>query len=483
MKSKNIQLIVLAIIFCLTGTLIITDTFLVTKSDYKIYPVDYVFMVVINILFWYSFAYLFNYAINYFIWGKIFKITVGKINLEWIKEIVSSLIYTVATAILIKNIFWIQLNLFWFIVYLLLFLVIIALRPKLLSVFPKEAFARVKPFNVGDWISIKNRDGNVLLLGKVQNISRGFVLMKNENNNLVFIPMSFFANSIIENYTSDNDYSKFSTKICIDHSVPVERVKRILLSALEQIFQEYKITDAPEPQVLINDVNENGIVYELIYWIKQWTEVNPKEFNDVILNTSLKNLYYAGIYPAYRKSDIYIGNYQYKYYNVNSVEDRKKILKNIDLFSLLKEDELNSIATNVYIRTFRKNDVIIEEGKEGDSMFILVEGLLNVFVKNNEGLDVYVGNISAGDFFGEMSLFTGEPRSATIRARTDCLIFEIDKEIISPIIHNRNQLVEEFGRVIAERQAINIDRIAASQIHEKSLIREIVDRIKRFFNL
>ncbi len=482
MTNKKNQLVIF-IILCLSGLMLFTDVFYVSKHDYKNYPIDYTFLIAVNIIFWYSSAYLFNFLIGYFIWDKIFKISIGRIKLEWIKEIAASLIYTAATAIVLKNVFWIELNLFWIIVLILLFLIIVAVRPELLSSFPKEVFARIKPFNVDDWISIKNRDGNILLLGKVQNISRGFVLMKNENNNLVFVPMNFFANAIIENYTSDNDYSKFSTKICIDHHIPVQRAKRILLAALEEIFQEHKIQDAPEPKVLISDVNNTGVVYELIYWIKQWTEVNPKEFNDVILNTALRNLNRAGIYPAYPKRDIFIGNVQNKYYDFNLLEDRKKILRNIDLFSFLNDNELDILVSNVQVKVYNKDDIIIREGDKGDSMFMLVEGLLNVFVRNQDGFDVFVGNITAGDFFGEMSLFTGEARSATVKARTNCLIFEIDKEIISPIIHKRTNLVEEFGAVIAERQAINIDKISESQFHQKSILKELVQKIKSFFNL
>lgn len=483
MNSKKIQLVVVAIIFCLTGFLLITKAFYVTQSDYKNYPTDYVFLIAINILFWYASAYLLNKFIDYFLWDKVFRISVGKINKEWIKEFFSSLIYTLATALILKSVFWVKLNIFWILVYVLLFLVLIAVRPKILSLFSKETFAFIKPFNVGDWISIRNDKGDVVILGKVQAISRGLILIKNENNNLVFIPMNFLANKIIENYTSENDYSKFSTKICIDHNVQIDRVKRILLATLQEVYQEKKIFDAPEPSVLVNEVNENGIVYELIYWIKQWTEVNPKEFNDIILTTAFKNLNYSGIYPAYQKHDVFMGNYQKKLYDINLIEDRKKILQKVELFTLLSEDELNSMAANIKIKLFSKNKTIIKQGEEGSSMFILVEGLLNVFVKNQEGAEIYVGNLKPGDFFGEMTLFTGEKRSATVIAKTDSLIFEIEKEIISPIIHARKNLAEEFGEIIAQRQSINIDMLAASQVHEKSLIKELIEKIKNFFNL
>lgn len=481
--TKKSQIIVAAIIFVFTGFLNFTNVFYVTVSNYKEYPTDYVFMILVNLLFWYSSAYLLNYLINNFIFDRILKISTRKISLEWSKELVSSLIYTAATAIILKNVFWIEFDFFWITVFILLLLVQMAIRPKVLSLFPRETFARIKPFNVGDWITIKNKNGNNLITGKVENITRGSIVIRNENNNRIFIPMNILSDVLIENHTALEEFSKYSATICLDHSIPIEKVKRILQSSIENIYYKKNITDAPEPQILINSVNESGIVYEIVYWLKPWKEVNPFEFIDMVLKSSLENLSYAGIYPASQKNDVYIGNYQRKFYDINLIEDRKKILQNIELLKFLNDDELNSIASNIQVKTFDKNDVIINEGEEGDSMFILVEGLLNVFVKNREGIDVHVGNLTAGDFFGEMSLFTGEPRSATVKARTECLIFEINKDVISPIIHNRTNLVEEFGKVIAERQSINVDKISESEIHVKSRIKILADKIKKFFGL
>ncbi len=481
--TKKSQQIIAALIFVFTGFLNYANVFYVTENNYKEYLADYVFMVLINILFWYSSAYLLNYLINIFIWEKIFKISTRKISFEWSRELVSSLIYTLATAVILKNSFWINFDFFWIAILILLLLVQMAVRPKVLSLFPREAFVRVKPFNVGDWITIKNKDGINLLTGKVENITRGAVVIKNENNNRVFISMNILTDVFIENHSVLEDFSKFKTRICIDHSIPSEKVKRILLSALENIYYEKNFTDVPEPQVLINDVNKLGIVYELVYWLKPWKEISPAEYNDIVLSTALENLSKAGIYPAYQKNDVFIGNYQRKFYDINLIEDRKKILKNIELLKFLNEDELDNIASNILIKAFDKNDIVINEGEEGESMFILVEGLLNVFVKNKEGIDIHVGNLKAGDFFGEMSLFTGEPRSATIKARTKCLIFEINKDIISPIIHKRTNLVEEFGKIIAERQSINVDKISQSEMHVKSRMKIIAYKIKNFFGL
>lgn len=481
--SKKSQLIISIVIFVLTGLILITNVFNVSINDYKNYPFDYAFHIVLTILFWYSSAYILNYLISSFFWSRIFKIPIGKTSLEWLKEFTSSILYTVATALILINAFWIELNSFWLTILILLLLVQMAVRPKFLSLFPKEAFARAKPFNVGDWISIKNKNGDVIITGEVYSISRSAVFIKNEDNNLTFVSMVFLADSIIENYSSVTEYSRFKTKLCIDHNVPVDRVKRILLAAVEQVIQEKKLFNVPQPKVLITDINETGIDYEILFWIKPWEEINPDELKDILLTTVLKNLSHSGIYPAYQKNDVFVGTYQRKFTDIDLLEDRKKILRNVDLLKFLNEEELNTLAANIITKVYKKDETIIKEGESGESMFILVEGLLNVYVKNNEGKEVYVGSLKPGDFLGEMSLLTGEPRSATVIAKSDSLTFELTKEIISPIIHNRVNLTEEFGKIIAERHSINIDKIAESQFKAKSKIEVFIEKIKSFFNL
>jgi CRP-like cAMP-binding protein len=63
-----------------------------------------------------------------------------------------------------------------------------------------------------------------------------------------------------------------------------------------------------------------------------------------------------------------------------------------------------------------------------------------------------------GDVFGEMSLLTGQPRSATISAATDTVVFEIAREHLEPVLNRRPELAEALARVMAERQARNAEQ-------------------------
>jgi len=108
---------------------------------------------------------------------------------------------------------------------------------------------------------------------------------------------------------------------------------------------------------------------------------------------------------------------------------------------------LHSARFNHYGRGER----IIQENAEGDSMFIMLRGTAHVSVSRN-GTDIRLGHMRAGDCFGEMSLLTGEARSATIRAEDDCEVMEIRKEVMAEILRDAPQCLTQLSDILAKRK-------------------------------
>jgi len=106
---------------------------------------------------------------------------------------------------------------------------------------------------------------------------------------------------------------------------------------------------------------------------------------------------------------------------------------------------------------------------------------------------VELARLGPGDFFGEMSLLTGEPRSATVTAITDCDLLEISKSGLDPILRTRPEILEQLARSMAERRLSNDvllaadsgdpERARASAAHVRAYTREIVERAQRFFRI
>ncbi|MFA7228864.1 MAG: cyclic nucleotide-binding domain-containing protein, partial [Melioribacteraceae bacterium] len=161
----------------------------------------------------------------------------------------------------------------------------------------------------------------------------------------------------------------------------------------------------------------------------------------------------------------------------------KNILNDVDILKSLSENEIEDLYGSS-VRSFRRSgELIIKEGESGSSMYVLAEGLLNVFVNESGKERVKVGTISPGQFFGEMSLLTGEERGATVIAETDSVTVEISKEPFKKILKKRPELANALSEVIAERQSINLKKMDDYLNRKESFTAKIAAGIRSFFNL
>ena len=90
------------------------------------------------------------------------------------------------------------------------------------------------------------------------------------------------------------------------------------------------------------------------------------------------------------------------------------ILKKIPLFSSLKDDELEALKKVTLTKNFEKDKIILLEDEEGDTLFIILKGSVKVTSFSEKGKEVIYSILGEGDFFGDMSLLDGKPRSASV---------------------------------------------------------------------
>ena len=96
---------------------------------------------------------------------------------------------------------------------------------------------------------------------------------------------------------------------------------------------------------------------------------------------------------------------------------KNELLKGVDLFSALDDAQLEVVAKMVIEKTYRKGEVILmEDDDSNQSLFIISKGEVKVVLTAEDGREAILATLKEGEFFGEMSLLDGEPRSATVRA-------------------------------------------------------------------
>ena len=103
------------------------------------------------------------------------------------------------------------------------------------------------------------------------------------------------------------------------------------------------------------------------------------------------------------------------------------------LFTAFRQDVLEEILSSTALRTFEEGDIIVTEGEPGTSLFLIVSGEVKVFTRAEHGGHLPLAELGPGDFFGEVSLLTGKPRTATITAKGTVTAIELGKEHVDRI--------------------------------------------------
>ena len=129
----------------------------------------------------------------------------------------------------------------------------------------------------------------------------------------------------------------------------------------------------------------------------------------------------------------------------------EQLLAGTPVVSLLGADELAILARTARPLTFGPMERIIVQGQPGDSLFVVVEGTVDVVLRRPDGSEVNLGERPNGIVLGEMSLLTGEPRSATVRALDGALVYEVGRRQYDAVLERRPDLVDALERVMQER--------------------------------
>lgn len=121
-------------------------------------------------------------------------------------------------------------------------------------------------------------------------------------------------------------------------------------------------------------------------------------------------------------------------------------LRNIPLFSGMPPSELTHLADITQEVVYTAKDTIIRQGEHGDSMFLIAEGEVRIHLGDTD-----LAVLKAKDYFGEMSILDGEPRSASATAVTDCLLLRINQTDFYSILSHHTEVALTIIRTLTRR--------------------------------
>jgi CRP/FNR family cyclic AMP-dependent transcriptional regulator len=142
-------------------------------------------------------------------------------------------------------------------------------------------------------------------------------------------------------------------------------------------------------------------------------------------------------------------------------EDIEVLASKVPLFNGLSSMDRQAICRIMVTKTFKPNEVIVhEDDEEGQTFFVIVSGRVHVAVITSEGKSAILATLKPGDFFGEMAILDGEPRSASVIASEDCTLLMLYRRMFLDILQRYpkigiQMLVEMSKRLRKANRHIN----------------------------
>jgi small-conductance mechanosensitive channel len=344
----------------------------------------------------------------------------------------------------------------------------LALQDTLGNLFSGISLQADKPFQVGDVITVGK------WTGVVESISWRAVKIKTFQNHFVLISNSQIAKESIEVCPRENPNARivFFNALYSDSPVKVIHVVREAVRECENVLRYMT------PVVRIRGLGDSGVDYEVKFWLSDYSRYND---TDALVR---QRIWYAfrraGLTFAYPTRTIYMEQ-PAEDGREHVTEDLTERLSSVDIFAPLTAEELSQLASSAAGHVFAPGETIIRAGDEGSSMFVVHRGSVKVRIDSNGQARTLV-TLREGDFFGEMGLFTGEPRTANIVAAEETEVLEIHHEAMKHLLETNPDLVESLSHVIKERRAGLASQKSTSTDEEESSD-SLLLKIKRFFRL
>jgi small-conductance mechanosensitive channel/CRP-like cAMP-binding protein len=344
-----------------------------------------------------------------------------------------------------------------------------ALQDTLGNLFSGLAIQIEKPFRVGHWVTIAGTDGLVAA------VTWRATKIRTKAGNFVIVPNSVVAKETITNYSEPTQDTRLEVEVGASYDTRPNEVKAVIARALRD---EAMLAKDREPEILIVDFAASAITYR----VRVWT-------TDFATDMRVRDRVRSHIYYAFRRHGINI-----PYPTQVQIEQapaaaapgddltRARLLDQVEIFTSLTADQRGQLVASSRVLVYEAAEVIVREGDPGGSMFVMMRGEASVTLAHTGG---EVARHRDGGFFGEMSLLTGDARSATVTAVTDCELIEIASDAFRRVVLADAALVERITAAVATRRAEQdqhrATRIIGSAATETP--QTLVARVRRFLRV
>jgi small-conductance mechanosensitive channel/CRP-like cAMP-binding protein len=372
----------------------------------------------------------------------------------------------------------------------------LALQGTLSNVLAGISLNLTKSFSRGDWVSIGAHEGVVV------DTNWRETLILDRASNIVVIPNSTAASEMIVNFARPDLKTALNIPLKVSYSAPVSEVLDILKGAAREVPE---VLSTPAPQAYVLSYDDIGVSYLVKFWVTDYAR------KDITITEVARHIWYK-----FRRHNIEIpvalaetvkqAVHAFQAQEKLRVDDESSDKNFRDLYLsrlfraaegekagelVVAPDDVRILAAMVRRRTYTKGEVVFRQGEKGDSCHIVASGLVRGEVIYEENGKKYTSEFKTGPggLFGEMSLFTGLPRTATGVVEEDAELLEIRAEDFAQLLARNPKVAEAVADLVSERNRKNaeflrkIKELSLKDVEDSGNKSWILARLKRLVSL
>lgn len=353
-----------------------------------------------------------------------------------------------------------------------------------------------RSFSRGDWVKIGSFEG------LVQDMNWRETILLDRYSNLVILPNNVVAAEKIINYSRPDNTSALILEIKVSYDIKPSLVLKKLLEAADEVTD---VLPGPQPQAFIAGYDHLGVTYWLKFWIHDFNRKN------IILGDVGRKVWYKfqreGIklsFPFNESLQEILTTFEPQKATAEAqaeIEANITYLLNSDFLRypegdkagelIIPEEEIMALASRVKREHYSRGEVLFRQGEKGDFCFLVAKGKLRGEILCEEKGKPYISEfeINEGEIVGEMSLFTGLPRTATVFVEEEAELIKITARDFARLLEKHPGISEVIAAVVSERARKNQDflrkvqYLSSQEIEMSCNSSSIIERFRKLISL
>lgn len=324
-------------------------------------------------------------------------------------------------------------------------------------------------FAVGDVI----RSGEHI--GVVEGIRWRGTRIRTFENNIVTLPNAILARDRLEIFPLGNLNARMLIVGIDYHVAPAEAIVVLQQAAanVEGVAREIPCL------ARVGAFGDSAMQYEIKYWTRDYSRRDTIDAD--IRRAVWYALHRSGMTIPYPIRSVQPYRAPARQDHQLSNEEILELLNAVEIFTPLSDEAHQSIAASGQVRFYPQGETILRRGDKGNSMFVIHQGTVSIRIPDVDSRELKeVTSLQAGMFFGEMSVLTGQERSAYAVAVSDVVLIEIGKKAFEPILHDHPELAAAISAKVVERRS-SLDSFRASIRDDQQTT--MLEKVRSYFGI